>query len=137
MNILKEAHKLTREIKKEFPEVDYMTQLGICISYLSQERKEVVELTAVEKIENEVKTIADERGYRDDFKVSVKVWETKDKSKKRTYVNVEIGRKQCKGYVDCITEKCFFDEGGVSVTKELNKRLLSIMEENKEELINL
>ena len=136
MNILKEAHKLTKEIKKEFPEVDYKAQLSICISYLSQERRES-EMTAVEKIENEVKTIADERGYRDDFKVSVKTWETKDKSKKRVYVNVEIGKKQCKGYVDCITEKCFFEEGWVSVIKELNRRLLTIMEENKTELINL
>lgn len=136
MNILKEAHKLTKEIKKEFPKVDYKAQLSICISYLSQERRES-EMTAVEKIENEVKTIADERGYRDDFKVSVKTWETKDKSKKRVYVNVEIGKKQCKGYVDCITEKCFFEEGWVSVIKELNRRLLPIMEENKTELINL
>ena len=136
MNILKEAHKLTKKIKKEFPEVDYKAQLSICISYLSQERRES-EMTAVEKIENEVKTIADERGYRDDFKVSVKTWETKDKSKKRVYVNVEIGKKQCKGYVDCITEKCFFEEGWVSVIKELNRRLLPIMEENKTELINL
>lgn len=136
MNILKEAHKLTKEIKKEFPKVDYKAQLSICISYLSQERRES-EMTAVEKIENEVKTIADERGYRDDFKVSVKTWETKDKSKKRVYVNVEIGKKQCKGYVDCITEKCFFEEGWVSVIKELNRRLLTIMEENKTELINL
>lgn len=37
-NIMKEAHRLTKEIKKEFPEVDYKTQLGICLSYLySQE----------------------------------------------------------------------------------------------------
>ena len=35
-NIMKEAHKLTREIKAEFPNVDYKFQLGICISYLSK-----------------------------------------------------------------------------------------------------
>ena len=35
-NIMKEAHKLTKEIKKEFPEVDYKFQLGLCISYLSK-----------------------------------------------------------------------------------------------------
>lgn len=39
-NLMKEAHKLTKEIKKEFPEVDYKAQLGICISYLSKESEE-------------------------------------------------------------------------------------------------
>ena len=38
-NIMKEAHKLTREIKAEFPEVDYKFQLGICISYLYENKK--------------------------------------------------------------------------------------------------
>ena len=28
-NIMKEAHRLTREIKAEFPEVDYQAQLSI------------------------------------------------------------------------------------------------------------
>ena len=36
-NILKKAHKLTKEIKEEYPEIDYKAQLGICISYLSKE----------------------------------------------------------------------------------------------------
>ena len=40
-NLMKEAHKLTKEIKKEFPEVDYKTQLGICISYLAKESEEI------------------------------------------------------------------------------------------------
>lgn len=35
-NVMKSAHKLTKEIKSEFPEVDYRTQLGICISYLME-----------------------------------------------------------------------------------------------------
>lgn len=37
--ILKEAHKLTKEIKAKYPEVDYRTQLGLCISYLLKEKK--------------------------------------------------------------------------------------------------
>lgn len=41
MNIMKEAHKLAKEIKKEFPEIDYMAQLGICISYLSNKKEDV------------------------------------------------------------------------------------------------
>lgn len=51
MNILKQAHKLTKEIKGEYPSVDYMAQLGICISYLSENKGEVemVELKGTEK----------------------------------------------------------------------------------------
>lgn len=48
---MKEAHKLTKEIKEQYPEVDYMTQLGLCLSFLSQEKggKEMVELKGTEK----------------------------------------------------------------------------------------
>ena len=49
-NLMKKAHKLTKEIKKQYPEVDYMTQLGLCLSFLSQEGgKEMVELKGTEK----------------------------------------------------------------------------------------
>ena len=37
--IMKEAHKMTREIKAEYPEVDYKFQLGLCIKYLLKESK--------------------------------------------------------------------------------------------------
>ena len=48
--IMKEAHKLTRELKMEFPNVDYKAQLGICISYLLEEGvKEMKELKGSEK----------------------------------------------------------------------------------------
>lgn len=49
--LMKEAHKLTREIKVEFPNVDYKTQLGICISYLLNkgEENKMVELQGSEK----------------------------------------------------------------------------------------
>ena len=48
---MKEAHKLTKEIKKQYPEVDYRTQLGLCLSFLSQEKEgnEMVELKGTEK----------------------------------------------------------------------------------------
>lgn len=38
-NIMKEAHKLTKEIKEQYPEVDYQAQLGLCLSFLTQESK--------------------------------------------------------------------------------------------------
>ena len=54
MNIMKEAHKMTKEIKREFPEVNYMAQLGICIAYLSQERKEVVKMKQLKGTEKQI-----------------------------------------------------------------------------------
>lgn len=50
-NLMKEAHKLTKEIKKQYPDVDYKTQLGLCLSFLSQEKgeKKMVELKGSEK----------------------------------------------------------------------------------------
>ena len=36
-NLMKRAHELTRKIKREFPEVDYKTQLGISLSFLYKE----------------------------------------------------------------------------------------------------
>lgn len=53
-NIMKEAHKLTREIKREYPEVDYKTQLGICISFLSKNEGDV-EMTELKGTEKQIK----------------------------------------------------------------------------------
>ena len=36
---MKEAHKMTKEIKEQYPEVDYQAQLGLCLSFLAQESK--------------------------------------------------------------------------------------------------
>ena len=49
-NLMKEAHKMTREIINKYGDVDYMTQLGLCLSFLSQKGgKEMVELKGTEK----------------------------------------------------------------------------------------
>lgn len=49
--VMKEAHRLTKEIKKEFQNVDYKFQLGICMSYLlnGEGENEMVELQGSEK----------------------------------------------------------------------------------------
>lgn len=41
-NLMKEAHKMTKEIKEQYPEVDYQAQLGLCLSFLAQEGEEEV-----------------------------------------------------------------------------------------------
>lgn len=59
-NLMKEAHKMTKEIKEQYPEVDYKAQLGLCLSFLSQEGgKEMVELKGTEK---QIKWAEDLRG---------------------------------------------------------------------------
>lgn len=38
--LIRKAHKLTKEIKKEYPEVDYRFQFGICLKYLLSNKEE-------------------------------------------------------------------------------------------------
>lgn len=48
--IVKKAHKMTKEIKNQYPEVDYRTQFGLCLSYLLNMGGNVmVELKGTEK----------------------------------------------------------------------------------------
>lgn len=66
-NIMKEAHRMTREIKKEFPEVDYQAQLGICLSFLYNEEETEMEVV-LQGTEKQIKFAEDikanlEKGY--------------------------------------------------------------------------
>ena len=59
-NLMKEAHKMTKQIVDEYRDVDYKTQLGLCLAFLSQEGgKEMVELKGSEK---QIKWAEDLRG---------------------------------------------------------------------------
>ena len=87
-NIMKEAHRLTREIKAEFPEVDYKFQLGLCISYLYEEsKKEVVEVKELKgsanhvKWANEIREKALEIATRNNLVEVIKVLTTKEDAK--------------------------------------------------------
>ncbi|AWZ50044.1 hypothetical protein C3495_14475 (plasmid) [Clostridiaceae bacterium 14S0207] len=48
---IKKAHKMTKEIKNQYAEVNYKFQLGLCLSYLLKEKgeNEMVELKGTEK----------------------------------------------------------------------------------------
>lgn len=52
-NLMKEAHKMTKEIVEKYGDVDYRTQLSLCLSFLSSNEekgeKEMVELKGSEK----------------------------------------------------------------------------------------
>jgi len=47
--LIKEAHKMTKEIKSQFPEVNYKFQFGLCMVYLLKGGKTLKELTGSEK----------------------------------------------------------------------------------------
>lgn len=47
-NLFKKAHEMTKEIKKEFPDVDYKFQFVLCVKYLSKEG-EHMDLTGSDK----------------------------------------------------------------------------------------
>ncbi len=49
--LMKKAHKMTREIKREYPKVDYKFQLGLCLAYLCENKGgiELLELNGSEK----------------------------------------------------------------------------------------
>ena len=40
-NTFKRAHEMAKEIKKEYPEVDYRAQFGLCLSYLLNNKEEL------------------------------------------------------------------------------------------------
>jgi len=42
--IFLKAHQMTREIKRQYQEVDYRAQFGLCLSYLLKNRKEVKDM---------------------------------------------------------------------------------------------
>ena len=56
-NIMIEAHRMTKEIKNNSPEVDYRAQLGLCLSFLMMNKKEekVLEMAKLEGSEKQVK----------------------------------------------------------------------------------
>ncbi|BDC03423.1 hypothetical protein [Clostridium perfringens] len=92
--IMKEAHKLTKEIKNEFPNVDYKFQLGICMSYLlnKKEDERTIELSKELDItmEEAVQLVAVEKHYQAEYerdsKIEFSIWE--GYGKRRAYIKL-------------------------------------------------
>ena len=117
------AHKMTKEIKREYPEVDYKFQLGLCLAYLQSEGD--VKMSVEEKLEN--------LGY--------KAWEKGEKNtnnyKKRFYINnieelanklnIEVPAKALRKdsmYFDCIDRKFCYN-----VTSSREQYVSAVIEE--------
>ena len=104
------AHKMTKEIKNEYPTVDYKFQLGLCLAYLYENEGEK-EMGIEEKLQG--------LGY--------KIWSKKDSEgnviAKRIYINnlaelaeklnVELmnpkGYRKNSMYFDCLDGKFYFN----------------------------
>lgn len=48
--LMSKAHKLTKEIKTQYPEVDYKFQLGLCIAYLHEEGEKEMSKETVKEL---------------------------------------------------------------------------------------
>ena len=91
--LMKEAHKMAKEIKTEYPEVTYTTQLGICIKFLlednnlsnrAMELKEELNISEEEAKVLEKVELAYQEAYAEDRKVTFKIWE--GYGKRRAYI---------------------------------------------------
>lgn len=99
-NIMKEAHKMTKEIKEKYNDVDYKVQLGLCISFLSQKEEEK------EMLKENYKAVAVNSGLEMDIfveEISNKVEITKITAKDQMVFekgkNAKLGVKDNKFYV--------------------------------------
>lgn len=64
-NIMIEAHRMTKEIKNNSPEVDYKAQLGLCLSFLMMNKKE--EKVMMVKLEGSEKQVKWAESLREEF----------------------------------------------------------------------
>lgn len=131
-NVMKEAHKLTNEIKKEFPNVDYKFQLGICIAYLSENKGEA-EMSKVD----ELKTLAENRMKGQttaECKIELRLWEKGDYS--RTYINIFVGKKQLDFFINNKNCNVINNEGvvGNSMMRDIRDLAEKFIKENAAEL---
>lgn len=61
-NLMKKAHEMAKEIKEQYPEVDYQAQLGLCLSFLAQEGEQEMKIAG--KSEKQIKYAEDCRETR-------------------------------------------------------------------------
>nr|DAH85449.1 MAG TPA: hypothetical protein [Caudoviricetes sp.] len=120
-NLLKEAHKLTKEIKNKYPEVNYMAQLGVCISYLNNKGEDkMVELKGTEKQIDWAEEIRKNIIEMFDKKIE----KMNDENVKNSEVYNELVRNR----------KNFRNK--VKTTAEARKEYASILEEIKEAILD-
>ena len=103
-NLFKRAHEMTKEMKEKYPEVDYRTQFGLCISFLLGEGKGEEEMKELQGTEKQIKWAEDilvrEEIWHEDIKTLVE--ETKRRLGERGGEKAEGYLKQLDTYIDAI-----------------------------------
>ena len=95
-NIMKKAHEMTKEIKKEFPNVDYKFQLGLCLSFLYHNEGVEEEMVELKGSAKQVAWAEDIRNkFITDLNEIIKGWkeryeETRKKSANYAYENAVV-----------------------------------------------
>lgn len=123
------AHKMTKEIKKEYPNIDYKFQLGLCLAYLHEKgENEMVELKGTEK---QVKWANDIRKVvlltsRRNLELRQKFYDEKPGSKMRTRVLNEA--KELNEKIENEESSKFFIENFSYLLKE-NVELIKLEKE--------
>lgn len=90
--LVKKAHAMVREIKAQYPEVDYRFQFGLCLSYLyKEEDNKEMDMQEVNKIADKACT---------QINVKCNLWSKG--SLERVYVNHITGSKNrnTRGYLE-------------------------------------
>lgn len=115
--LFKKAHEMAKEIKKEYPEVNYMFQFSLCLTYLREDVKEVAEGKITWKtIEKAAEKYVEENGcFSNGWSMDWCVNNWKKGDHDRSYIEIREYRngnlrnvKKC-GYWDNIKEEYIAD----------------------------
>nr|DAY75428.1 MAG TPA: hypothetical protein [Caudoviricetes sp.] len=83
-NLMKKAHEMTRGMVEKYGDVDYRTQLGLCLSFLAQEGEQEMKIEG--KSEKQIKYAKDCREKRiAQFERKIERQSKKSESEKTTY----------------------------------------------------
>lgn len=93
------AHKMAKEIKAQYPEVDYKLQFSLCLAYLREGENEMVELQGSEKQIAWAKEIKEE--ILQNLKDKIDNIDNSPKFAKKIYQNFEL---TCKGKEQIVKE---------------------------------
>lgn len=129
--LMVKAHKMTKEIKAQYPTINYKFQLGLCLTYLQNEgENEMVELQGTEK---QVKWASDIREVVLKGAKTLKVEREKaheSRGKKRTLRLLEESVEIINRVENEISSKWFIDNFAYILRIDFNN--LSVFEQSRE-----
>lgn len=121
--LMKKAHEMTKEIKREYPEVDYRFQFGLCLSFLMNEEETEMEVEeAIKRVE------ALDFDYKGETELKARRW--KKHGYDRLYINhIDRRRKYTYGYFEVSNNKIV---GFVKIIDKFNRYSAGVANEIQE-----